>query len=320
VSPTTISRHIRLEAIDTADNHFLLNPFDALPDEQQVNDLQQLGLYIPPLLQENPEGRYRILAGFATVEAASTAGMEEIVSLVLAEATPPEPLFTAILRRNLMAGPLSVMEQALFLDKVSSSLGKETAVAFLPRLGYRAQHYILGELTSLLALERPLQEALHRGSLHLRTGKKLLRFSAQDQQTILELVLRLQLGTGKQQKLVDSAWELSRRESRKFTEILAEWPGSGSREAQENRPQLAASLLAWLHTRCFPRSSRAEEEFRTFCQRLDLPPGVHLQHTQAFEDDRLVLSITFADRATFLASWPGISSCLREEQRHQKPE
>ncbi|WP_457574976.1 hypothetical protein [Desulfolithobacter sp.] len=289
-------RHIALETIDTEDLRYNLNlPDFRDPDRELCRDIARFGLLHPPLLLEKEKGRYCLLSGRKRVLALQQTRPvpKNLYGFVLSPDREPLQIFATLLRHALIGNSLSLVEQAIFFHKLTDHVRPEKAVTLLPLLGLNPRPHVLDELLRCLVLEEPIQAALHSNLVHPRIIRQLLQLSPEERMTLVSLITELRLGGSKQQRVVTLAVDLARREGVPVGDILSRWPRPGE---EANIPQLASSLLDWLHNQAHPRLMEARREFRSFCQRLELPPSVEVQHTTSFEDETTWLRFAFTTR------------------------
>jgi len=309
VSQTATYLSTPVNSIDLADTTYLLRPGpDDAPEPPCLPAIADHGILHPPLLLEVTDGRKVVLSGRRRVVAAVHLGMATIPALVLPAPTPMARRLELLAAHARIGSELSVIEQAILLDKASQWLSEQECLALLAILGHnRPGQQLIRDLVALLTLEPAVILGLHQGTVHPKTGRKLARLQPADQEVIVRLITELRLGGSKQQKLLDLASELIMRRRQPLAEILREMAPEGDRG---NIPQQATALLQWLQAECTPRSHAAEREFRAFCRRLRLPAGIRLRHTPAFEDDRLFLEIEFPDRRQLEEVWPEMRQLL----------
>ncbi|MCI5144182.1 MAG: hypothetical protein D3923_01345 [Candidatus Electrothrix sp. AR3] len=299
---------VAVSNIDLTDTQYSLHPFPIDP-AQHLDSLSSL-LY-PPLLLECLEKQYIVLSGkeYILVEEKQD---KTLLALVIPSlyAEQQRLIFELLIRHRLLRSSLSNIEQAIFCQKASKLLPAEEVIAFLPLLGLKAKPHIRDQLLSLLALEHSVQFGLHTGSIAPRVGKKLGFFSPADQEILALLIEELRLGGSKQQKLIDSVFELTRRQQISAQELLQQWQEREQAKQQNNGPQKITSLFSWLNQACQPRLTAAEEEFKKFCGQLKLPSGIRVSHSPAFEEQQVTLSIDFTTQKELATAWSKIHSAL----------
>ncbi|XOF34540.1 MAG: ParB/RepB/Spo0J family partition protein [Candidatus Electrothrix sp. YB6] len=311
---------VKIADIDLADTSYALNPFigEEINDEL-LQSILQFGILHPPLLLERKNDTVVVLSGRKRIQAVRAACKKEqegclIPAFIIEHARNDDLLFfMTLLRHRQIGGNLSVVEQAVFLRKAMNTLAAEEVLELLPMLGLKTKKHLLDQLISLLELDASVQSGLHQGTIAQRSGQKLARFSRTDQKTLADCIDAYRLGGSKQQKLIDAVFELTRRRQISAAQLLSSWQQEeGEREQQENGPQRVASLFRWLEKECHPKSTQAEEEFRDFCRQLQLHPGMQIEHSPAFEEERVTLHMEFSSKEELTAALPQLRSAFQQ--------
>ncbi|MCK5516716.1 MAG: hypothetical protein KAI39_07575, partial [Desulfobulbaceae bacterium] len=244
-------RQISVSTIDLTDNRYALNPFFGAEPEALAESIRVLGMLHPPLLLEIDSNSFIVLSGKKRVQIAAQQVGVPLTALVIQnqEKNTGQQLliFTTLLQHQLIGSSLSIIEQAIFFKKSLECLTAEEVNSLLPLLGYKPKPHIPHQLIALLNLGLSVQQGLHEGFLSQRAGKKLALFTHSDQQTLVALIKELQLGGSKQQQLIDSVLELTKRLHIKAEQLLNRWRDQEkNKNSRSNKPQQAASLLNWL--------------------------------------------------------------------------
>ncbi len=321
---------VRLQDINLDDRSYSLNPFPEDFKQDLVQSICELGILQPPLLLEQQDG-YIILSGRKRIEAylqlcnnrlessqQKNSNDQKITALSITTALEKEEgyplhLFKVLLEHQLLGNRLTLIEQAVFLKKAAKVLDKQDLVSFLPLFGLKTKPHIPGEIISLLDLEVSVQQGMHKGIISQRSGKKLARFSPDDQKKLAEIIYEYQLGGSKQQKLLERFFQLTKRKKITTERLLDLWKET-VKEKQLNGPQRSTSLLRWLDQQYHPRLARAEGEFRTFSSQLQLPAGLRLEHSPAFEEEQITLSIDFKSKEELAHVWPQIKILIKKDK------
>ncbi len=306
------SLHLDPAALNLEDMTFNLSPLDhEEPDAELIESVRQFGILCPPLVQEQAAGGFLVVSGRKRIRAAlHRPATGKMLCLVVPHDIPAFSLFSLLLHHALIGGQLSVIEQANFFRKTLNRLPEARALPLLVPLGYKAQKYKIEELLNFLSLDPSVITALHLGRIQAKSAQKMRRLTPADQQELARLITELRLGGSKQHKLIDLSIELMMRHERSMREIIAHYRRENEEKNQENKPQEAASFLRWLFGKCHPGSVAAEAEFKRFAAGLEVPPKINVDHTRSFEDDAVVLSLFFANRASLLKVWPEIRTIM----------
>ncbi|MCI5135527.1 MAG: hypothetical protein D3920_10750 [Candidatus Electrothrix sp. AW2] len=324
-------RQIRLQDINLDNRRYSLHPFRQEPEQTLLQSISTFGILHPPLVLEQQDHTFIVLSGKRRIEAylqIYNANAQEnqqkkdkkyITALTLTvketanEETEQEQLhlFTVLLQHQLLGGPLTPIEQAIFFQKAAAVLEKQNLLSFLPLLGLKPKPHIPGELISLLDLNLSVQQGIHEGRISQRSGKKLVRFSTGDQEKLADIIHEYQLGGSKQQKLLERCFQLTKREQISVKELLDSWCDR-IKEKNLNGPQKTASLLRWLDQQYQPRLTKAEKEFKKFSAQLQLPVGVRLEHSLSFEEEQVTLHIDFSRKEELTKIWPKLEALLKQ--------
>ncbi len=284
-------KQVSLQDIDVSENNYLISPFP----EQKTKNTDFFLLHPPLLLAEG--NQFQLIAGKTFLPPFAQDDATLITALVINKDKTVEQqlIFKLLFDYKLLHSPPSIIEQAIYFQKVIPLLPQEEIAKQLSLLGYKKNHTIAEDLITLLQLDVSVQRALHEGILTSRAARLLCQFKDKDQKAISALIETFYLGASKQQKLVKNLLELTKRSGTPCRELIKEWQKT-QKDTQGNGPQQAASLLQWLDECCHPRAKKAEEEFLSFCQQLNLPETMHVHHTKSFEDEQLTLCIHFSSK------------------------
>jgi ParB-like chromosome segregation protein Spo0J len=292
-----------LNKIDFHDETYLLQPVPCQePPGALVASVKRVGILHPPLLDEAERGRYRIIAGRNRLMAARKLHFTACDCRVLpADATPLES-FTLLLEEKITFTPPTVIEQAIFLKKITAWLDQhEAARRFLPLLGLEAHPSQVQKLLRLNNLEEVIQEALHNGFLDAKVAWELEKLPFFDRMALFEIMMNLKLSVANQKKITLISREIAVRTKSTIAAFLATAAAQEILNSHElNPPQKVGHFMAWLHQQQFPRFSEAERQFKDFCRSLPLPAGATVQHAPFFEKDEITLSLTFPGRQELL--------------------
>lgn len=309
---------------------YTLHPFRQELEQTLLQSISTFGILHPPFLLEQQDHRFIVLSGKRRIEAyiqiynalenQQKKDREYITALTLtANETANEEkgqelghLFMVLLQHQLLGGPLTLIEQAIFFQKAAAVLEKQDLLSFLPLLGLKPKPHIPEELISLLDLNISVQQGIHEGRISQRSGKKLARFSSGDQEKLADMIYTYQLGGSKQNKLIERFFQLTQREETSVKELLKRW-WDKENERQLNGPQKTASLLRWLDQQYQPRLTEAEEEFKKFSAQLQLPADVRIEHSPSFEEEQITLSMNFKSKKELARIWPQIKILINEE-------
>jgi hypothetical protein len=275
-----------------------LHPFlSPDPPERLCSSIHSIGILHPPILKVIAPDQYQVLCGRYRLRALKRYATQQtsISALVLNEQTSPEKILRYILEDQFLTGTLSPMEKAYFFSYSLPLIGIDlTRELFISIYGDKIQNHLITNSLLLLKLESELQHNIHFGKINEKLAFELLRLNSADRLTLHNLVQELELGGGKQKRLLSLSKELEFQHGKTITSLLLEEDFVNVLEHPEmNRPQKTATLLSILQNKLFPQSSSAEEHYRKCVNRMKLPASCSISHSQAFERDEITVSLCF---------------------------
>lgn len=309
------SERVLFSQIDFEDLHYLFSPPRVLTDlDGLTQSIERVGLLRPPILIKKQNGYYQIVSGHRRLRAAHDATAESsLLCLILPPDTPVVSALAVALEDACACRPLTIMEQALFLQKALLHLDDNAVCEkFLPVLGLTPNRYHIKNSLPLLQLEEPLAYALHQGFLNESVARELITLSFTDRLALFEVIELLQLSVNNQKKLTVACKELARRDNSSIIAILSgEDIQNILNHPDANPPQKASHLMTTLTAKRYPRLSEAEKDFQQFADSLNLPQNATVNHAPSFEKDTVTLSISFTNRQELLDKWPSIEARLK---------
>lgn len=315
--PTFRSSLVNLQHINFQDFSNSLTPEEARePNAELLASVARAGILHPPILRELGGNRLEIVTGRRRLLAAQqTLHNISTICLVLPAETLPAEALAINLEDTLLRGDITVVEQAIFFQKILDHLDEnEAAQRFLPALSLEPHRHHLHNLLQLLGLEEHLLGAVHEGRLHEGVARELLGLNFTDRLSLYEVMEILSLSVGNQKKITACCRELATRHNTSVMALLCRPEVREILDPQEtNIPQKTARLMQWLTDQRFPSLAAAEQEFRIFAAALKLPSAVTLSHSPSFEQDQVHLSIPFADREELHRVWPRLAEVLKAQ-------
>jgi len=299
---------INCQFIEYADP-FLRLLQEGAPDTSLIDNLQRFGQTTPLLVWQHTTKQYQLLAGYPTFQAIVALGVEEACCRVLSPSSSPAHRYSLQILHELAVSPASPVLHAHLLAQAQHQLADDELLALLPLMGYKAQRYLLDELTSLLHLSPAAIRALHRGVLAPKAGKLLKLLSHEDQTILVRLIDTYRPGGSKQHKLVEMVTELCLRDNKPVLELVREWLDQEC--GKDNTPQRFQGLLQSLSARHQPEKTKLEQRFQQLVQELHLPEGVTLVPCSSFEDESVEVRLRFADSKTLQEKWEEIKAVIR---------
>ncbi len=289
---------IPIDEVDYSDHTFVVSyGFDLKLLRASV---QELGLLSPPLLRRRQDGRLQVICGYQRLLVLEQLQWSSAPARLVPEETPATWCLQASLHDNVLGRGFNPMEAAFMIDRLLQHFDRETVRrTYLSLLGLQPGRKQLQKFQSLLALEPPWQELLAQHRLTPDAAAQLSQWTPQDRGALLPWFQGLHLSHSKQLELLEYLTTLSRREGNlpafwvehpELVNLLADTVLTES----EKTNRLWETLRQW----CFPRISRAQQQFHRHLKALRLyqHPEMRLIPPPAFEDSSFRLELRFQDK------------------------
>jgi ParB-like chromosome segregation protein Spo0J len=303
-------KNIALSHIDFGDFSYSLSPeLDIVPDESLTESISRHGILHPPIVRETTPDFYIIVSGRKRLLALQALDTESACGcLVIYRHVPELDVFSLLLEEVQLARKLTTIEKAIFLQKITAITDESQIIRdFLPRLGLAPAPFSINHTIRLFDLEDPIRRSLHHGTLSETVAYDFILLSPQDRKALFEIITSLRLSFSFQKKLLNICRELASRANMSIAALLDNDEVQGILHHQDaNPPQKTKNLMLWLSRKHMPRFSQAAEEFRHFIAAMQLPKNISVAHTPFFEDDSMILSITFSNRKSLQDAWEKI--------------
>ncbi|AGF79112.1 ParB-like nuclease [Desulfocapsa sulfexigens DSM 10523] len=295
--PSATFHPIELNKIQISDE-WSLHPFlsSKPPATALVESINRVGILRPPILLRQPKERYKLVCGKSRLETLKTnPGKKSPLCLILREDNSPKNILSYIVEDQSLSGNFSAMEKAYFFSHCLKYMdSKEAAALFFTILHQKIQPHTINKCLDLIELELDIQISIHNGIIGEKTAHELLKMSPEDRQLLHGIFIDLQLGGGKQKRLLSLCKDLAYREEKTLTELLMKPEFNEILTHPEmNQPQKATVLLACMQKMLFPQSISAEELFRKKVTTMNLPATCKVTHALSFETDAVSLIMDF---------------------------
>lgn len=311
-------KNIDLSQVDFNDLSYAIAPIpESEIDSTLKASIARHGILHPPIVREINPVSYTIIAGRKRLLAWRSLAKEKTCHcLVISRQIPEFEVFHILLAEIQLVRQLTMVEKALFLQKIAAvAEEKQIVKEFLPRLNLAPDPSVMKQTLRLLELEAPILKGIHQGYVNETVARDFVSLPLQDRSILFEIVASLRLSLSNQKKLLQICRELASRENKSITALLATPEVHAILHHPEaNPPQKTKNLMTWLARRHKSRSIHAEEEFNRFINEIRLPGNVSVTHTPFFEDDAVTLSITFRNRSFLLQAWEKIKHATRDNE------
>ena len=263
---------------------------------QSRESIEKFGLVYLPLIRPLGDGSYEILTGKRSCLFFHSLDQEaEIPCRILADGFSMVQVLALIHEEYAMRKPLTEIELAYYLQLCQLKLNTEDQHRLFAALGLPVNPGALKRLFDLLTLDLPMQEALMTGDISENIARELLKLSISDRAAVFSLFRQLNIGGGKQKRMLSLVSDLAGSEGVSLSEYIERESFQALLNHPEmNIPQKSQSLLQLLQQNHTPSLSEAENQFKRWSKELALPDSCTVSHSPAFEQDAVTLSITFS--------------------------
>jgi ParB-like chromosome segregation protein Spo0J len=308
---------IPLTAIDWQDTSCLIT-YGPLPDRLH-RSVQAVGLLQFPLLQEGPNGRFRIVSGSRRLLICRELGLGPITCQILDASLSTGACLRVAVYDNVTTRVLNPVEKSLVLAKMLASLPQPQVIEeFMPLLDLQPSITLLSRYLELLRLEKDILDLLADGRLHERTASALAPLEPRDRRALFTLFGEFSFSVSVQQEIIELAVEIGQREGMAPAEVLkADAVVALRRERRRPARHRAEEIRRYLQGRRIPRLTARQERFLRETQELGLPSGVRLIPPPYFEGPQWRLECIFR-RAQDLAQTLRTVAVIAEEPKFQR--
>jgi ParB family chromosome partitioning protein len=317
-----MNQYLHPKSLDTSLINFEDFSYSISPDREIILDetftqsIIKHGILHPPIVKEIEPGSYVIVAGRKRLFAIRALFPEgKTCNCMIIPAKMQEiDIFSILLEDILFSRKLTPIEKAIFLQKISSTMTeKQIAKKILPRIDLPSDPFYYLQSIKLLNLEEPIIREIHQGNVNEKAALDIISLSAKDRLAVFHVMSSLRLSVSNQKKLLNICKELASRMDRTISAILGDTDVQNILNHKEaNPPQKAKNLMNCLSRKYMPRSSQAEDEFKLFIASMQLPRNVSVNHSPFFENDEVILSITFSNKESVQNAWKTIKETIEK--------
>lgn len=239
---------------------------------------------------------FTVVSGQRRIQFAATYLKQDSIDCkVIKNDIDPHLLFDIILEDLPHAGALSLAEKATFFLLASKYFEKKSlAPLFFSKLGIQRKQSFLHDLLGLLEQGPDFIAQAHGGLIEEQMLSELLRLKGEDRTALIRLFSDLNLGTGKQKKMLNLLRDAAYKEELSISEYVEGQEIGAILEGDTlNVPQKAQHLDHYLQQQIYPELLKAENTFTVEVKALNLQKNQKISHSPAFEKDTVTLSMEF---------------------------
>ncbi len=256
--------------------------------------------FVAPVLVEITQSGFRLLYGFARVNAMLKIGESTIPAVVLEQQLSFQKAFALALQDRMDKGPINPVEVSVIIQRLEAGgVDKNEIVKhFLPEMGYGRNPKVYELHKDLFKLEEPWRQMLNDDQLSLDMAAEIVSAEADVRNAFLEFIKVLRIGKNRQKEFWALVQDIARMENIAIATFLQE-PEIQIIVADEllAPAQKSDRIKQLLWEKRYPQYSETENRFKEVLKSVKLPPELVIQHPPFFDGDRysIMLNISSAE-------------------------
>jgi hypothetical protein len=312
-------KNIFIEQIDWQDDRYLISY--GRPSGPLEESIKEIGLQLPPILEEKSPGRFRIVTGRRRSRAVQRIGREGLAAEVLARSYPVREVLRFAFYENLGQRDFNFIEISLLLKKLSSWVSpKDLINRYLPLLNLPPKKEIRDRYLALTEISQVYWKALLEGRLFPETVISVREHFPIRGELLLSLMLFLHWGYQKQREFIIQLQEIdSAGEADGDLFLNSEALQRLLEEPLMTAQQKGEALRRQLRSRRYPTLLGLEAFFAEKRKHMALDSRTDLAPPPFFEGGRYRLSIDFARSQDLRESLQKVTRSLDEGKLDDLP-
>ena len=282
-----------LESIDLSDSTFVISYGFSI--SKLRDSIEKIGVINPPLVREEPGGKYRLVCGYKRLLVCRDIGVERLRCAVVGRYIEDKDALLINLYDNLSHRDLNPVEKSIAIGKLQEYYTDETIVKnFLPLLRLNPHYSIFNRVRSLSGLEREIKDAVVNGRLDEGAAIKLLGFSKNDRVLLFEVLSALRFSKNKQNEVIDNIYDITKRDECSVSDVLDSTELKDILSNKDlNIPQRGGKMRRFLKKLRYPKIVKAEEGFMEILRGLNLGDRIRLIPPPYFEGEKYNIEFQF---------------------------
>ena len=288
-----------LAVIDLEDETYRISTSGA--GENIAKSIGHVGLINPPVLVQNKDHRYRIVAGFRRIEAMQKLNHRQIPAKVMPAASLPLECIRIAIADNLSQRKLDLLEisRALLLLEAYTE-DREGLSTEAKNLGLPENLHHIEKILGICRLPHPIQEGVYQNRISLNIAAELQEFDTATGILLARFFVQLKLNQNKQKEICSHLKEICHREQLStHAVLLSEGIPDVLADKDLDNLQKTRVVRSNLRRRRFPNLSLAEETFQRSLRMLNLGSSISLFPPEYFEGSFLKLNMSFKNEAGY---------------------
>ena len=204
---------------------------------------------------------------------------------------------------NLAGPPLNLVEKANAVKILLKYFQEEEVIKkYLPLLGFPPVFGCLEELLLIEKLDPEIKKGIVNGTVVKKNGLSLYRLGSEGV-LLYRLFMKVNLSTSKQAEIIESCFDISKRDQLSISEIISETEITEALSRDDlTLSQKGDRIRFFLRKKRFPMLVNLEEKFLNLKKKLGLPKNIKIEPPPSFEGDIYSLQINFRNLAELKSS------------------
>ncbi|PIU31819.1 MAG: hypothetical protein COT06_06095 [Syntrophobacteraceae bacterium CG07_land_8_20_14_0_80_61_8] len=285
---------VAIERINPDDTTFAMRC--AGPAADLYASLDANGILTPLTVHHGPTGRFTLVDGHRRCAWARAGGYSTIPCLVYPAATEAALLWRLRLEAKLFGPELNPAEKAQVLARYAALVDPaELHRRVLPRLGIHTGAGSLEKWQRLAAAEDDFLNLLADGLIAERAALELVDWPTAARLRMLGMLRELRPSASIQVEILETVWEIARRERLEPLAVLEQAPVKRVLAAADhNHRQKTQALRDLLFQLRFPRLSARTARVQELLAAAGLPPTLRVRPPRSFEGGTWSLELVFS--------------------------
>ena len=299
----TFPEKVKLQDIDTEDDIFSISfPKN---DEKLKASIKELGLLKPLILRSKGGGKlFHIISGYKRSIALKELGINFVPAYIFnADELGDEKALRFSLLENLHTREINCIEVSNFLHNLKENLKvKEEKITedYLPLLGLEKSTLILKKYLSLQNLVNGFKELAVIKKIPVKILSRLSFLPKKDQESVLKIATKLELGFNLISGLLTLLEEVSERDKVSISDLTADKSIADILERDgSSRDKKTKLLIAFLNEKRFPNLEKFERKIKSHINNLKLPNNVAIDIPENLEGDAVAVRFKFGDKKEY---------------------
>lgn len=254
-------KKIPIEQIDFLDDTFRIS-FNRDYSKLRTS-IEEMNIINTPIIREINEDRYIIVSGYGRLKILKELEMEAYCRVIDGDDIDETTLFLTNFYENVTERGFNLIEQSIALNKLRKYFTDDVVLAeALPLFGYHPSKTLFDRIISYIQLPEKGQLMIVEETLNPAIVPKLLIFTPDEINTILEIFEHTKMTFSMEKEFVEGVYEISKRTDKSIKEILENAEIKETIQNEKLQPYEKCTIIRnFIKKNLFPQFTHAEEQY-----------------------------------------------------------